>query len=130
MAKSLILTTMGLKPGVELSQENVQEAVRALVNLNVFEDIQLYAEEDESTGDVRLIVVVEEYPAMEGSALQGPQEDERKRDEGGPESRTRPADSTQRHRPRPAEDPGPLQRQGVFTGLRWSASCSRLKTRG
>ena len=71
VAKSLILTTMGLNPGVELSQENVQEAVRALVNLNVFEDIQLYAEEDESTGDVRLIVVVEEYPAMEGLRFKG-----------------------------------------------------------
>ena len=30
VAKSLILTTVGLEPGVELSQENVQQAVRDL----------------------------------------------------------------------------------------------------
>ena len=71
VAKSLILTTMGLSPGVELSTDNVQEAVRALVNLNVFEDIQLYAEPDEVMGDVKLTVVVEEYPGMEGLRFKG-----------------------------------------------------------
>ena len=36
VAESLILTTVGLEPGVELSQENVQQAVRDLQGLNVF----------------------------------------------------------------------------------------------
>ena len=44
VAKSLILTTVGLEPGVELSQENVQQAVRDLQGLNVFEDIQIWGE--------------------------------------------------------------------------------------
>jgi len=39
VAESLIRSTVGLKPGIELSQENVQEAVRALQRLHVFSDI-------------------------------------------------------------------------------------------
>ena len=70
VAESLIRSTVGLSEGVELSQENVQEAVRALENLNVFEDIQIWAEEDEG-GTVKLIVVVEEYPALEGIRFKG-----------------------------------------------------------
>jgi outer membrane protein assembly factor BamA len=70
VAESLIRSTVGLSEGVELSQENVQEAVRSLENLNVFEDIQIWAEEDEA-GSVKLIVVVEEYPALEGIRFKG-----------------------------------------------------------
>ena len=73
VAESLIRSTIGLSEGVELSQENVQEAVRALENLNVFEDIQIWAEEDGS-GGVKLIVVVEEYPALEGIRFKGHKE--------------------------------------------------------
>ena len=61
VAKSLILSTIGLAPGVELSQENVQAAVRDLQGLSVFEDIQIWGER--VAGGIKLIVVVEEHPA-------------------------------------------------------------------
>ena len=73
VAESLIHSTLGLAPGVELSQENVQEAIRSLQGLNVFEDIQLYGEEDE-LGGVKVIVVVVEYPALEGMRFKGHKE--------------------------------------------------------
>ena len=55
---------------MELSQENVQEAIRSLHGLNVFKDIQLWAEEI-ANGDVKLVVVVDEYPALEGIRFKG-----------------------------------------------------------
>ena len=69
VAKSLILTTVGLEPGVELSQENVQQAVRDLQRLNVFEDIQIWG--DPGPEGIRLIIMVEEYPALEGLRFKG-----------------------------------------------------------
>lgn len=69
VAQSLILSTMGLKPGVELSTENVQEAIRALWGLNVFSNVQFWY--DEAPGGVKLIVVVEEYPALEEVRFKG-----------------------------------------------------------
>lgn len=74
VAESLIHSTIGLKPGVELSQENVQEAVRALQGLNVFEDIQLWAEPSGTGTGVKLIVVVKEYPTLEGLRFKGNKE--------------------------------------------------------
>ena len=69
VARSLILTTVGLEPGVELSQENVQQAVRDLQGLNVFEDIQIWG--DPGPGGIKLIIMVEEYPALEGVRFKG-----------------------------------------------------------
>lgn len=69
VSESLILSTIGIKPGVELSQENVQEAIRALHGLNVFSDIQLYA--DPVPGGVKLIAVVEEYASLEEARFKG-----------------------------------------------------------
>ncbi len=69
VAESLILTTVGLEPGVELSQENVQQAVRDLQGLNVFEDIQIWG--DPAPGGMKLIIVVAEYPALEGLRFKG-----------------------------------------------------------
>ena len=69
VAKSLILTTVGLEPGVELSQENVQQAVRDLQGLNVFEDIQVWG--DPVPEGINLIIMVEEYPSLEGLQFKG-----------------------------------------------------------
>ena len=69
VAESLILSTLGLAPGVELSQENVQAAVRELQGLDVFEDIQIWGEQ--VGAGMKLIVVVEEYPTMEGMRFKG-----------------------------------------------------------
>ena len=69
VARSLILTTVGLEPGLELSQENVQQAVRDLQGLNVFEDIQIWG--DPGPGGIKLIIMVEEYPALEGVRFKG-----------------------------------------------------------
>ena len=69
VAESLILSTIGIEPGLELSHENVQEAVRSLQGLNVFEDIQLWSEE--TPAGIKLIVVVEEYPALQGVRFKG-----------------------------------------------------------
>jgi outer membrane protein insertion porin family len=74
VAESLIRSTIGLQTGVELSQENVQEAVRALQGLQVFSDIQLYADESESGSGVKLIVVVREHPTLEGVRFKGHKE--------------------------------------------------------
>ena len=72
VAEALILSTIGLTPGVELSQENVHEAIRSLQGLNVFEDIQRWAvSEGLAPGDVKLIVVVDEYPALQGIRFKG-----------------------------------------------------------
>ena len=72
VAPSLIRTTLGLAHGVELSQENVQEAIRALQGLNVFEDIQVWGQE--TAEGVKVIVVVTEYPALEGVRFKGHKE--------------------------------------------------------
>ena len=74
VAESLIRTTAGIEPGIELSQENVQEALRALQGLNVFEDIQLWAEPVESGTGLKLIIVVKEYPTLKGVRFKGHKE--------------------------------------------------------
>ena len=74
VAESLVLTTIGLEPGVHLSQDNVQEAVRALDALQVFSDIQLWAEPGEDLQGLKLIVVVEEYPTLEALRFRGQDE--------------------------------------------------------
>ena len=74
VAESLIRTTAGVEPGVELSQENVQEALRSLQGLNVFEDIQLWAEQTESGSGLKLIIVVKEYPTLKGVRYKGHKE--------------------------------------------------------
>ena len=74
VAESLIRTTAGVEPGVELSQENVQEALRALQGLNVFEDIQLWAEQTSSGTGLKLIIVVKEYPTLKGVRYKGHKE--------------------------------------------------------
>ena len=74
VAESLIRSTVGLQPGVELSQENVQEAVRALQGLHVFSDIQLYADDSDVGPGVKLIVVVREHPTLEGVRFKGHKE--------------------------------------------------------
>jgi len=73
VAESLILSTIGLSPGIELSHENVQEAARSLYALGVFEDVQLFGAEG-SDGGVKLIVVLKEYPALEGLRFKGHKE--------------------------------------------------------
>ena len=72
VAESLILTAIGLEPGVELSQENVQQAVRDLQRLNVFADIQIWGEPVK--GGMKLIVVVSEYPSLQGIRFKGNEE--------------------------------------------------------
>ena len=74
VAESLIRTTAGVEPGIELSQENVQEALRSLQGLNVFEDIQLWAEQSESGSGLKLIIVVKEYPTLKGVRYKGHKE--------------------------------------------------------
>ena len=69
VAESLILTAVGLEPGVELSQENVQQAVRDLQRLNVFADIQIWGEPVED--GMKLIIVVSEYPSLQGVRFKG-----------------------------------------------------------
>ena len=74
VAESLVLTTIGLEPGVQLSQDNAQEAVRALDALQVFSDIQLWAEPGETAQGLKVIVVVQEYPTLEGLRFRGQDE--------------------------------------------------------
>ena len=69
VAESLILSTISLVPGIELSQENVQAAVRDLQGLNVFSDIQIWG--DPAPGGVKLFVMVVEMPALEGVRFKG-----------------------------------------------------------
>ena len=69
VSESLILSTVSLKPGVELSMENVQQAVRDLQGLRVFSDIQIYREP--APGGVKLIVVVAELPTLESIRFKG-----------------------------------------------------------
>lgn len=74
VAESLIRSTIGLEAGIELSQENVQEAVRALQGLHVFSDIQLFADDSELGSGIKLIVVVKEHPTLEGIRFKGQDE--------------------------------------------------------
>ena len=69
VAESLILSTIGLSPGVELSMENVQLGIHDLWGLNVFEDILVYA--DEVPGGVKLRIKVEEAPTLAGLRFKG-----------------------------------------------------------
>lgn len=73
VAESLILSTIGLSPGIELSHENVQEALRSLWGLGVFEDIQLLSDVGPQ-GGVKLIVFLKEFPALEGLRFRGHKE--------------------------------------------------------
>ena len=72
VAESLILSTIGLEPGVELSMENVQSAMHDLWNLNVFEDLEVWGEE--TAEGIKLIVKVKEAPALEGVRFKGQKE--------------------------------------------------------
>ena len=69
VAKSLVLSTVGLEPGVELSLESVQQAMRDLQALNVFDDIRVY--KLDVPGGVKLIFEVVEHPALEGTRFKG-----------------------------------------------------------
>lgn len=69
VSESLILSTVSLKPGVELSMENVQQAVRDLQGLRVFSDIQIFKEG--APGGVKLIIMVEELPTLESIRFKG-----------------------------------------------------------
>ncbi|MEW6749823.1 MAG: outer membrane protein assembly factor BamA [Candidatus Latescibacterota bacterium] len=69
VAESLILSTVSLKPGEELSGEGVQKAVRDLQGLNVFSDIQIFREPVE--GGARVIIVVTELPTLQGVRFKG-----------------------------------------------------------
>lgn len=80
VSESLIRSTIRLEPGIELSQENVQQAVRDLQGLRVFSDIQIYGEP--VPGGVKMIVVVEELPTLRGMRYTGNDElDEREIEE-------------------------------------------------
>lgn len=69
VSESLIRSTLGLETGRTLSQENVQEAVRNLQGLRVFDDIQIYGEP--APGGVKVIVVVRELPTLQGTRFMG-----------------------------------------------------------
>ncbi len=69
VSESLVRTTVGLKPGVELSQDIVQQAVHDLQALNVFSDIQIYGQP--VTGGVKVTIVVEESPTLAGLRFKG-----------------------------------------------------------
>lgn len=72
VSPSLIYSTIGLEEGVELSQENVQEAIRSLQGLNVFEDVQLFGKE--TAAGVKVILFVKEHPALQGIRFKGNKE--------------------------------------------------------
>ena len=72
VSPSLIYSTIGLEEGVELSQENVQEAIRSLQGLNVFEDVQLFGKEP--AAGVKVILFVKEHPALQGIRFKGNKE--------------------------------------------------------
>ncbi|MFA6109216.1 MAG: outer membrane protein assembly factor BamA [Candidatus Latescibacterota bacterium] len=69
VSESLVRTTVGLQPGVELSQDIVQQAVRDLQGLNVFSDIQIYGQA--ADGGVKVIIVVEESPSLAAIRFKG-----------------------------------------------------------
>lgn len=62
--ESLVLWTSGLKPGGRLSAEVVQEAVRNLYRLGVFEDIQVYTSPGTSPGEVTVELRLKELPSL------------------------------------------------------------------
>ena len=72
VAESLILSTIRLEPGVELSMENVQTAMHDLWNLNVFEDLEVWGQE--TPDGIKLVIKVEEAPALEGTRFKGQKE--------------------------------------------------------
>jgi len=72
VSESLIRSTISLQPGIELSQENVQQAIRDLQGLGVFSDIRIYGES--VPGGVKVIIQVEELPALAGTRFRGRKE--------------------------------------------------------
>lgn len=68
---SLILLNSGLIRGSFLTGDNVQRAVKNLWALNLFSDVQIYAEDQTTDDRINLIIRVQEYPRLDGWTLEG-----------------------------------------------------------
>ncbi len=60
---SSIRLNSGLTSGMNITGENIQEAIRNLWALRIFEDIQLYVT-NQSVDGIDLLVKVKEYPRL------------------------------------------------------------------
>ena len=129
VAPSLIRTTLGLcRKGWSLSQENVQEAIRALQGLNVFEDIQMWGQE--TPEGVKVIVVVTEYPALEGIRFKGHKELKEKEMKEALGLVIGQVTAPRDIAPGASENPRDVQGQGVSHAPRWRGRSSRRTRRG
>jgi len=69
-APEVVISTSGLKAGMEANQEAFSEAVKQLWSLGLFSDVKILTDHESSEGAF-LIISVEEYPRLDKVVLEG-----------------------------------------------------------
>ncbi|GAB4337368.1 MAG: outer membrane protein assembly factor BamA [Calditrichia bacterium] len=67
---TLILLNSGLHSGQEITQDDIQKAIKNLWALKLFSDIQLLLDKQTTQG-IDIIIKVEEFPRLEGWVVEG-----------------------------------------------------------
>lgn len=67
---SLILTMSGLRVGERVTGEDIQDAIRQLYSLGIFDDIQILAQ-DQTPEGINLKIVVREFPVLKELSIKG-----------------------------------------------------------
>ncbi|NQV15956.1 outer membrane protein assembly factor BamA, partial [bacterium] len=66
----VVISTSGLRVGVDANQENFSDAVKQLWSLGLFSDVKIFTDRESPEG-VFLIISVEEYPRLASVLLEG-----------------------------------------------------------
>jgi len=67
---SIIIINSGLRPGKQITADDIQQAIRNLWALRLFSDIQIYLEKQSLEG-LDLLIEVKEFPRLEGWEVSG-----------------------------------------------------------
>ncbi len=67
---SIIILNSGLRPGKEISSEDIQKAVKNLWSLKLFSDVKIFVEKQTYSG-LDLLIRLEEFPRLDGWVVEG-----------------------------------------------------------
>lgn len=67
---SIIILNSGLRPGKEITSEDIQKAVKNLWSLKLFSDIKVFVEKQTYSG-LDLLIRLEEFPRLDGWVVEG-----------------------------------------------------------
>ena len=67
---SIIILNSGLRPGKEITSEDIQKAVKNLWSLKLFSDVKIFVEKQTYSG-LDLLIRLEEFPRLDGWVVEG-----------------------------------------------------------